>query len=419
MLKCLFKKLVVFGFLTAVVAGLSPAGSAEATSAFKDVQAKHWAKKAIDAAVAKGYFKGYSDGSFRPNAPISRAEFATLMARVSKNEVVEGRGSFADLNGHWSEPEVKKAIGMGYLSPDDYPDGLMPGNPITRVELAKWMSTGLAAKSDDFKQALSDTKDTLVPIAEFYKGGLKKASYPHVAVAMGTGLMAGYPDGTFGPGKTTTRAEVAIILERYIQVQEKEAASFRDLNEMREVGLTGTNLLSATPHVYNVLANSREILSFDRMANKPYKMMYNRGTMTIHRMIVVDVNFPDKPNNLYGKMFMDKEFSWPVRDSYYNVFLEATIIPSDNSSLTNAAFPSSTLYNFTSGRGFKSGTLERYGLTVLPESDDYLKTGFFKKDQTIRFWMHQYLNREWKEYDNGGEMGSYGTATSFYIPKSK
>ncbi|SMF72287.1 S-layer homology domain-containing protein [Paenibacillus uliginis N3/975] len=417
MMKMYFKS--VLAGLIAISAVFPFMGTEEVSAAtkFKDVPGNHWAKDAIYSAVNKGYFKGYLDGTFRPSANITRAEFATLMSRVSNNMVEDGLGSFSDIKGHWAEAGITKAIGMGFISTMDYPNGFKPGTSLTRTEMAKWMASGLAAKNEDFKQALSDTEDTLVPVAEYHKGGLNKSDYPYVSVVLGTGLMAGYPDGTFGPSKTTTRAEVAVILARYETVQDKKASSYQDLNEMREVGLTGTNLLSATPHVYGKIAGTDKITSFDSFANKPYTMMYNRGTMTVHRMIVVDASTPNKPKNLYGKMFLDKDFSWSVRKDLYNVFLEATVVPSDDTSLTNAAFPGATLYNFTSAFGFKSGTLAKYGLTVLPESDNFLKTGFFKKDVPRRFWMHRYLNREWKQYDNGGSMGKYNTLSSFYIPR--
>ncbi|MGM1048683.1 MAG: S-layer homology domain-containing protein [Bacillota bacterium] len=417
MMKMYFKSVLAGLIAVSAVFPFTGIGEVSAATKFKDVPVNHWAKDAIYSAVNKGYFKGYSDGTFRPNANITRAEFATLMSRVSNNMVADEFGSFSDIKGHWAENGVIKAIGMGFISTKDYPNGFKPGASLTRTEMAKWMSLGLAAKNEDFKQALSDTEDTLVPVAEYHKGGLNKSDYPYVSVVLGTGLMAGYPDGTFGPSKTTTRAEVAVILARYETVQDKKASSYQDLNEMREVGLTGTNLLSATPHVYGKIAGTDKITSFDSFANKPYTMMYNRGTMIVHRMIVVDASTPNKPKNLYGKMFMDKDFSWSVRKDLYNVFLEATVVPSDHTSLTNAAFGTSTLYNFTKGRGFESGTLSKYGLTALPESDNFLKTGFFKKDVPRRFWMHRYLNRDWSQDQNGGSMGRYNTLTSFQIPR--
>lgn len=179
---------------------------------------------------------------------------------------------------------------------------------------------------------------------------------------------------------------------------------------MREVGLTGTNLTTATPYRYSKISGTDKLTSFDRIKDKPYKMMYNRGMMTVHRMIVVEADSTKKPKNLYGKMFIDKEFTWSIQDGAYNTFLEATVIPNDNTSLSNAAFPTSTLYNFTQGRGFESGTIIKYGLTVLPKSDNFLTTGFFKKDVPRRFWMHRYLD------DNGGEMGSGNTLVMFGPP---
>ncbi|MET1167571.1 S-layer homology domain-containing protein, partial [Bacillus velezensis] len=162
--------------------------SQAAVTSFKDVPTSHWAKASIDAAVAKGYFKGYSDGTFKPGATVTRAEFAALLARVAKGTPETERANvFKDLTGHWSEAEVNRAVSFGFLKSSDYPNGFKPGTALTREEMAKWLSSGLAAQDEDYKQALKDTENTLVPVAEFYKGGLKKISYPYVSVVLGTG----------------------------------------------------------------------------------------------------------------------------------------------------------------------------------------------------------------------------------------
>ncbi|MFM9280871.1 S-layer homology domain-containing protein [Paenibacillus jiagnxiensis] len=387
------KKMIVsiFASVTLMSSVFIPLGNpvASAAAAFKDVPAGHWAKASIDAAVNKGYLKGYSDGTFRPSAPVTRAEFAAILSRVSNNEVEGGKGSFPDLSGNWSEGEVNKAIGMGFISTGDYPNGFKPSTSLTRREMSKWMASGLAAAQEDFQTALSDTKDTLIPVAEYYKGGLNKIDYPYVSVALGTGLMTGYEDGAFGPAKTTTRAEVATILGRYESVQKKKATDFRDLNEMREVGLTGTNMTSLTPYKFGTDGVTGKPADFSQVKDKEFTLRNNLGTQTIHRMIFVESGSDKKPKNLYGKMFIDKEFDWPVKGDRYHVFTEASLTPNGDN-LTNLAFANATGNLFLNGDNFETGTSKTFGITNLPH-DDYISSGFFKKGVTRNFWMYTSL----------------------------
>lgn len=393
--------------------------SEAAVASFKDVPANHWAKSSIDAAVTKGYLNGYRDGTFKPGATVTRAEFAALLARVSKGTPeVEQANAFKDLTGHWSETEVNLAISLGFLNASDYPNGFKPGTLLTREEMAKWLSSGLAAQDEDYKQALKDTENTLVPVAEYYKGGLKKATYPYVSVVLGTGLMAGYPDGTFAPSKTTTRAEAAVILSRYEQVQVSKATSYKDLNEMREVGLTGTNLTSATPFVYSKYENADYLNSFDLITEKPFSLRNNLGEMIVHRMIIADAPTSSTVNNMYGKMFIDKDFDRFIDEDRYMVFMEVTVTPNGNN-LSNLALANSTGYRLTSGAAsnFTSGAVKKYGITNLPRVD-YVKSGFFKKGVSRRYWMAQSINR-YRSEDvtlNVSSIKVGNSLTSFYIP---
>ncbi|WP_426333410.1 S-layer homology domain-containing protein [Paenibacillus silvae] len=407
----------------ALVLGMLPfTGNANAAApSFKDVPASHWAKASIDAAVSKGYFKGYSDGTFKPGATVTRAEFAALLSRVSKaTPELEQANVFRDLTGHWSEGEVNRAVSLGFLNASDYPNGFKPSTALTREEMAKWLSSGLAAQNEDFKQALkdTDTENMLVPVAEFYKGGLKKSAYPYVSVVLGTGLMAGYPDGTFGPGKTTTRAEAAVILSRYQQVQESKADSYRDLNEMREVGLTGTNLTSATPFVYSKYENANYLNRFDLITEKPFSLRNNLGEMIIHRMIVADALTSSTVKNMYGRMFIDKDFDRFIDEDRYMVFMEVTVTPNGDN-LNNLALANSTGNSLTSGgaSNFTSGVVKKYGIINLPRVD-YVKSGFFKKGVSRRYWMAHSINRYYSQDVtlNGASIRVGNSLTSFYIP---
>lgn len=384
-------QLILSGALVIGIFPFTGNTSQAAVTSFKDVPTSHWAKASIDAAVAKGYFKGYSDGTFKPGATVTRAEFAALLARVAKGTPeTEQANVFKDLTGHWSEVEVNRAVTFGFLKSSDYPNGFKPGTALTREEMAKWLSSGLAAQNEDYKQALKDTENTLVPVAEYYKGGLKKAAYPYVSIVLGTGLMDGYPDGTFGPGKTTTRAEAAVILSRYEQVQKSKATSYRDLNEMREVGLTGSNLTTATPYEYFTREDGTAE-SFDRVIGKKVNLRNNLGTITAHRMIVADAQTKTTIRNLYGKLFIDKDYRYPLRDSYYEAFMEVTVTPNGNN-LRNLAFIQAVGDIFTTVGNFSSGTKEKYGINNLPV-EEYVDSGFFKKGVPRTFWMKFYLRR--------------------------
>ncbi|OFK79934.1 hypothetical protein HMPREF2800_04020 [Anaerosphaera sp. HMSC064C01] len=99
---------------------------------FKDTESS-WYNKAINAVVARGIMKGYPDGRFRPNAPITRAEFTQMISTIDNKPY--GEAPFVDVKGHWAE----RAIGSEYQAKriTGYPDGLFrPDANITRAEAA-------------------------------------------------------------------------------------------------------------------------------------------------------------------------------------------------------------------------------------------------------------------------------------------
>ena len=99
---------------------------------FTDTESS-WYNKAINAVVFRGIMKGYPDGRFRPNAPITRAEFTQMISTIDNKPY--GVAPFADVPGHWAE----RAIGSEYQAKriTGYPDGLFrPDANITRAEAA-------------------------------------------------------------------------------------------------------------------------------------------------------------------------------------------------------------------------------------------------------------------------------------------
>ena len=99
---------------------------------FSDVSEGQWFNCAVSTMASMGVLNGYPDGTFRPNAPITRAEFAAIAARF------DGRNpgtlaSFSDIRGHWAAKEISRAYENGWV--DGYPNGTFaPNQDITRAE---------------------------------------------------------------------------------------------------------------------------------------------------------------------------------------------------------------------------------------------------------------------------------------------
>ena len=101
-------------------------------SGFSDVKSGDWYNNAVSTMVNAGIITGYSDGTFKPNANITRAEFATIAARFLSNPY-SLKDRFYDTEGHWAEVYINRAAEIGWIG--GYPDGsFKPDRYITRAE---------------------------------------------------------------------------------------------------------------------------------------------------------------------------------------------------------------------------------------------------------------------------------------------
>ena len=99
---------------------------------FSDVAADAWYCSSVSTLSRMGIIAGYPDGTFRPNAPITRAEFAAIATRFDNNGD-KTPVSFTDVIGHWAEGEITVAANHGWVS--GYGDNTFrPQNQITRAE---------------------------------------------------------------------------------------------------------------------------------------------------------------------------------------------------------------------------------------------------------------------------------------------
>ena len=131
-------------------------GNLTADNEFSDVSDGQWHNKAVSTMAKLGIVKGRRADRFDPDASITRAEFAAICARFN-TKPVENSGSFSDISGHWAENEIERAAAFGWIS--GYPDGTFhPDARITRAEAMTMINRVLCR----MPQNESDLLDSMV-----------------------------------------------------------------------------------------------------------------------------------------------------------------------------------------------------------------------------------------------------------------
>ncbi|MCC3371940.1 carbohydrate binding domain-containing protein [Cohnella sp. REN36] len=225
------------GALIALAAMLAfgPAAGGSAAAASAKAPGPHWADRALDRWKQAGILQGYPDGTMKPERPISRAEFAAVVNRLFGLEA-RSEASTTDTPSAWAAAEMAKAFAAGYLSPDDG-GRAAADRAITRAEAALALNRLFAL------QAPAKTGEGGWPDLN----GLTEETGGAIRALTANGILQGLPDGTFGPNRILTRAELATIADRLIAllVQKKGTAEPGAVNGHAVVSADGATLRGA------------------------------------------------------------------------------------------------------------------------------------------------------------------------------
>jgi hypothetical protein len=176
-------------------------GAAAAATQFTDVE-NHWAEDYILSFASKGYIEGYPDGTFRPEQPISRAEFTCILLNsLGITPSGSTAAAFGDTASHWAHAQIDEAAARGILVVSEYPNGLKPDGSILRSEAAAMIIRALGKSPNSSQSSFTDSSQIA---KSMYNGYIQAA-----AVA---GYIKGYPDGTFRPFSVVKRAEACKLL---------------------------------------------------------------------------------------------------------------------------------------------------------------------------------------------------------------
>jgi uncharacterized lipoprotein YddW (UPF0748 family) len=197
-----FVFLFIFGITIAV---LKPT-AALSQPRLNDIQG-HWAQPCIEQLVKGQTIRGYSDGSFKPNAPVTRAEFAAMLSNAFPDApVVRTGGKFEDVpTNYWASEAIRKAYQAGFIA--GYPGGLFqPNQNIPRVQALVSLASGLKYVPT---QPVTDT------LTGVFADAAKIPDYARGAIAAATEkqLVINHPNvRNLNPDRLATRADIAAFL---------------------------------------------------------------------------------------------------------------------------------------------------------------------------------------------------------------
>jgi hypothetical protein len=179
---------------------------------FSDIQ-NHWAKEYIVQLGERSLIKGYSDGTFRPAAPLTRAEFASLMVGAFGNSPeVQKAVTFKDVpKSNWAWQFIQTVSKKRFFS--GYPDGTFrPEQPILRVEAISVIASALNLPIPKLPElTLKDAFDDAVMIPKYARNVIASATQMAIVV--------NYPNvRKLRPNQNASRGEVAALLCRALRI---------------------------------------------------------------------------------------------------------------------------------------------------------------------------------------------------------
>lgn len=172
---------------------------------FSDVPKTYWALPFITALAQRGIITGFNDGTFRPDQPVTRSEYAAMIQRAFDQPFSQGAQQYSDIpSGYWAAPAIQEATRTEFLT--GYPEGnFRPNQQIPKVQVLVALVSGLGLSSQSSPdQALQIYQDA-EQIPTWATG--------QVGAATESGLVVNYPDQTLlNPNQNATRAEVAALI---------------------------------------------------------------------------------------------------------------------------------------------------------------------------------------------------------------
>ncbi|MBD0347245.1 MAG: S-layer homology domain-containing protein [Coleofasciculus sp. Co-bin14] len=194
---------------------VAPAPSFAQSTAFSDVSSSYWARDFIAQLSQRDIIAGFPDGTFKPDAPVTRAQFAAMLNKANqylKKSTIRGGNDFGDVSSrYWAYSAIQTAYTTGFMA--GYPGNIFrPEQNIPREQVLVSLANGL-------NYTATTPTSTLL---NYYNDASDISSYARdpIAAATDNRLVVNYPNlKTLNPIRNATRAEVAAFLHQALVKQ--------------------------------------------------------------------------------------------------------------------------------------------------------------------------------------------------------
>jgi hypothetical protein len=162
----------------------------------------HWARKDIELARNLGWLGGYPDGTMRPDRPMARGEFASLLERALDLETTSRSFKYLDTDNHWARESIATIANLG-LVPLDGTRNFRPNDPLTRGEMAQILNNLIEVRADRYYPYLDVPPNHPARVA--------------IANVTQAKIMSGMDELHFKPEEPATRAQALAVILRLLK----------------------------------------------------------------------------------------------------------------------------------------------------------------------------------------------------------
>jgi S-layer homology domain len=196
---------LISGAATPLVMQVSAQAQTSPATSFSDVASGYWANGYIQELANRNILTGFPDGSFRPDEPVTRAQFAAMLRTAFNRNTVRNNVNFKDVpNDYWASTAIRDAYAKGFMS--GYPENdFRPGEYIPRAQVLVALTSGLSyAPSGAVGTTLQSFSDA---------NSIPDWARNSIAAATEKKIVVNYPNAQYlNPTRPATRAEVAAFI---------------------------------------------------------------------------------------------------------------------------------------------------------------------------------------------------------------